>query len=89
MIPLHWRQPDPFHIRSLCGRYTVARVRSDAIDTYIAYRCEPSVAVERAIELGCKTMPDKPTDAQRLDAIQEMRSLCQADADRVQGAAGA
>lgn len=76
MSDLVWRQPDQYHIATACGRFTVARVRVQDVDQYVAYRREPSLNVARARELGRAFVPPRATDAERMTAIRAMKKVC-------------
>lgn len=78
---LRWLKPDDYHIRSECGRFTVARRRISGVDWYIAYRREQSVDVTRAHELGATEVQPRATEAQRKAAIRAMQHLCEVAAN--------
>lgn len=80
MTELRWRKPDQYHIASVCGRFTVARIRVQDVDHYVAFRREPTVSVVRAHELDVRTVAPRATDAERMAAIRAMQDVCQAHA---------
>lgn len=80
MTSLRWLQPDEYHIRTECGRFSVARRRVNGVDWYIANRIEPTVDVERAHEIGATQVTPRATGDERLKAISAMREICEAAA---------
>ena len=80
MSVLQWRRPDEHHIATVCGRFTVARIRVQDVDHYVAFRREPTPAVVKAHELGERAVPPRATDAERMAAIKSLQQCCEAHA---------
>ena len=76
-MTLRWRKPDDHHIRSLCGKFTVARLTVAPNLWYIAFRRVEGADGVRSTELGATRLSSTAGDAQRTAAIREMQKLCQ------------
>lgn len=71
---LRWVPASPYHQRSECGRYTVARVNLGEADVYEAWRTKTA---ERASHvLASFRIPSTSTDERRLHAISAMKERC-------------
>lgn len=71
---MNWTRPDAYHTASDCGRYTVARVRVQGVDTYVAWCRKPEPAMELA---ASDPVQPTATDATRMAAIKAMQAVCE------------
>lgn len=79
---LRWLSPtDSYHVRSECGKFSVARRTVNGVDWYVAYRIEAT----HAIELGATSVAKNVTDEGRKAAIREMKQLCEGEDQQPQG----
>lgn len=76
---LHWRKPDDYHIRSTCGRFSVARLSVCGTIWYVAFRL-PFGESQPSTEIGATKLSAGATDAERQVAIREMQQVCEAAA---------
>lgn len=84
-VPEAWYKGDDYHIRSQCGRYTVARVSGARGDSYVAWRRYPDhddEPTKPAIELGSVVVRPNASDAERIEARKAMQQRC---AEHAQG----
>lgn len=77
MSELHWRKVDDYHMRSACGRFSIARVNAEPQCWYIAWRLTSREA-QPSTELGATVVPMDASDGERLQAIHDMKQLCEA-----------
>jgi hypothetical protein len=75
---LRWLRPDSHHIRTDCGRYTVARVDMGDRDDYVAWRL-PRGEHELPRELLSARVPKTARESDRLAAIKSMQAVCAED----------
>ena len=74
---LRWIRGDAYHVRTECGRFSVARRTVKGIDWYIAYRLEGNGKLY-ARELGAAQVSPRSTDAERSAVIRDLKALCEA-----------
>lgn len=79
MTALIWRRVDDYHVRSQCGRFSVARMCVDVRMWYVAWKLAFDGA-HPSTELGATSLPITANDAERIAAIHEMQDLCEAAA---------
>jgi hypothetical protein len=77
-LDLRWLKPDAYHIRSDCGRYSVARIDMGVRDHYVAWRL-PRAEHELPRELDSHRVAKTARDEDRLAAIRSMQQRCLED----------
>lgn len=78
-MTLRWRKADEYHIRSYCGRFSVARLNVAEKHWYVAFRL-PFGEASPSTEIGATVLPATANEAERISAIHEMQQLCEAAA---------
>jgi hypothetical protein len=76
MTALTWRKPDDYHIRSECGRFTVARMNVVDSVWYAAFKL-PWSESEPSTEIAATKLSANASDAERMAAIRELQSVCE------------
>ena len=79
MTALTWVKPDEYHIRSACGRFSVARLNVLGTIWYVAFKL-PWGESSPSTELGATHVSSGADDDERKAAIHEMQQLCEAAA---------
>lgn len=78
-MTLAWRKVDEYHIRSNCGRFSVARITVASKIWYVAFRL-PFGESQPSTEIGATSLPATATEAERKTAIRDMKQICEAAA---------
>lgn len=79
MTALTWRRADKYHLRSRCGRFSIAKVLQNGAPWYIAWRLSRSEA-ESSTEIGATRLDADATDKERDEAVGALKALCEASA---------
>ena len=76
-MTLHWTQPDKWHLRTKCNRFTISRALSGDWISYTAWRVRPRQPGEM---LGT-TLAAAHDAADREQALAGMKALCERELD--------
>jgi hypothetical protein len=83
-MSLQWYRADDYCQRSSCGRFTIARVHAGPVMWYEAFRVEgwaegKQCGTARHL-LGATRLPITASNADRIEAVAQMKALCDAEA---------
>ena len=76
---LRWRKRDNYHLRTECGRFSIARVSVNGAPWYIAWRLSRREA-EPSTEIGATRLEADATSQEREEAVGALKALCEAAA---------
>lgn len=79
MTALVWQRKDKYHLRSKCGRFSIARVTCNGSPWYIAWRLSNREA-ESSTEIGATRLDVDATEKERDEAVGALKALCEASA---------
>lgn len=79
---LIWTQPDQYHLRTTCNRFTISRAKQGEFIAYTAWRVRPKQPGEI---LGTTLAAANDSD-ERVRALDGMKALCERELE-TQGAA--
>ena len=73
---IQWRQADQYHLRSVCGRFTISRTTGGPDIAYTAWRVRPKQVGEMLACHACDA-----ADGQARDAIlRVLKDVCEGQA---------
>ena len=71
-MSLVWYKADAYHLKSSCGRFSIARLSVDTALWYVAFHLKD--------EIGANRVPIAASPEERARALEEVKALCEAEA---------
>jgi hypothetical protein len=72
-MTLKWNKIDAYHLRSDCGRFSIARMHTGLTFWYVAFKLPK-------LEIGATQLSIMADDVARKLAVRQMQDLCEAEA---------
>jgi hypothetical protein len=77
MTPLEWRKVDDYHLKTKCGRFSIARVMVCGAYWYVAWRLTQRES-EPSQEIAATRLEPDATDKERNETVGSLKALCEA-----------